>query len=62
MEHLNPVWPAAGCAQMKAALLQQPEVYELEVNEQTYRRERDADKPYEQLRRERLAQVGKRDL
>ncbi|GIL44586.1 hypothetical protein Vafri_2114, partial [Volvox africanus] len=42
--------------QIRGVLLQQPEVYELEADEKTYRREGD-DKPYEELRKERLAKA-----
>ncbi|GIM00627.1 hypothetical protein Vretimale_5598, partial [Volvox reticuliferus] len=48
--------PGQSLDQIRAVLLQQPEVYELEVDEKTYRREGD-DKSYEELRRERLAQA-----
>ena len=42
--------------QVKQLLLQQPEIYELEVNEQAFRRP--GAKPYNQLRKEHLAEVG----
>ncbi|EFJ43799.1 hypothetical protein VOLCADRAFT_118930, partial [Volvox carteri f. nagariensis] len=47
--------PGQSLAQIRAALLQQPEVYELEVRDETHRREGN-EKPYEVLRKERLAQ------
>ncbi|GLI65489.1 hypothetical protein VaNZ11_009025, partial [Volvox africanus] len=48
--------PGQSLDQVRRVLLQQPEVYELEVDENTYRREGN-DKPYEELRKERLAKA-----